>query len=510
MKNDLLFFNTNVNKTFFNSFIKKFLFNFGDFNTTSLLDSLKNLGFKFATKGGISLSIEDFKTPKLKKYLINESFYKVQKSLNENSTNYLIKTSSIWNNASYLLQTNIVKFFKNKDNFNNLYMISFSGARGNFSQVHQMIGMRGLMSDNKGDLISHPIISNFREGITIAEYLISSFGARKGIVDTALRTADSGYLTRRLVECAYNVLIRDIKCDSKRSVDYSSISNNKFCFEGHFIFNAYKSINYKKIYKNSHIIENKTSKLKFKHIYIRSPFTCSYKQSICLYCYGVRKISKSLNNLGLPIGLIAGQSLGEPATQMTMRTFHTGGTFMSTELNKDQFNISGFLNTIISGKFIKINIIDFKNNKSSIKLNNFNYSFFNLKDTYIKKGKNLADLNFIPTNIYQKETSFKLVTSKFSGEIFNLGDTNYNLKNINFVHDYILISSEILTNNYLKILNNSQFEIGKNKKLQNISFVNYKIKMKKFLIKKLIIIKFSKKIKEIKNMCIFLFLPCLS
>jgi len=223
--NKLIFINKNVDKKFFNDFLKQFLINFNTYSTLNLLDSLKQLGFKFATKGGISISIEDFKTS-LKKKIINKSFYDIynknQNLKKEHNINSL-HNSKIWNNANDFLKNNISKFFKNYDTFNNLYMISISGARGNMSQVHQMVGMRGLMSDNKGDLILNPILSNFREGIEISEYLISSFGARKGIVDTALRTADSGYLTRRLVECSYNILIRDIKCNSNRYINYNSL-----------------------------------------------------------------------------------------------------------------------------------------------------------------------------------------------------------------------------------------------------------------------------------------------
>ena len=172
---------------------------------TLIADRLKDLGFQYATKAGISLSIEDLKVPEIKKSLINNTYQEVneteQKFLcgNITSVERFQKVIDTWNDTSEALKDEVVTYFRETDPLNSIYMMAFSGARGNISQVRQLVGMRGLMSDPQGQIIDLPITTNFREGLTVTEYIISSYGARKGLVDTALRTADSGYLTRRKV-----------------------------------------------------------------------------------------------------------------------------------------------------------------------------------------------------------------------------------------------------------------------------------------------------------------------
>ena len=219
--------------------------------------------------------------------------------------------------------------------------MAFSGARGNLSQVRQLVGMRGLMSDPSGEIMKLPIKKNFREGLTITDYLMSGYGARKGIVDTALKTANSGYLTRRLIDVAQDILIREKDCltthtfllpirnnDQKKSnLIYDKILGrilNKPIFDpqtNKLIVNA-----------NTQITPNLLEKLKEKHIhnfYIRSPLTCNLYRAICQKCYGWDLSNENLVDIGEAIGILAGQSIGEPGTQLTMRTFHTGGIFTS-------------------------------------------------------------------------------------------------------------------------------------------------------------------------------------
>lgn len=452
--NKFLFFNKNVNKNFFNSFLKKFLFNFGEINTINLLDSIKNLGFKFATKGGISLSIQEFKVPNLRNKLINDSFFKLNQekiNLNENCYNYLSKTYQVWNNVNCLLRKKIIDFFVNQDKFNNLFMISTSGARGNLSQIYQMIGMRGLMSDNKGDIITEPILSNFKEGLKISEYLISSFGARKGIVDTALRTADSGYLTRRLVECCYNVAIRGLNCRSKRFIDYSNLSDLILSYDDHFIYrNIFSNeINFNK--KNKVFSIDFLRKKINTNIFVYSPLSCQYKQSICQHCYGYRSIKKKVE-LGKPVGILAGQSLGEPATQMTMRTFHTGGVSSNSEYDSNTTNISGFLKLKnLTYNFSFINLINFNNKEINILIKNEDFLYSKnflkrIKNFFLKKGTNVSELKLFNFDSSTYEyCSFKLLFSEFSGQVFNLENKNYNK---DMFDNLVLISS----NQYIKIL----------------------------------------------------------
>jgi len=182
--------------------------NYGIIRSSLLADEIKDLGFNYATKAGISISIEDLKIPPTKKELLlfgnneimkSDLFYRQGKI---NNVERFQKVIDIWNRISETLKSNLITFFENTDPLNSIYLMAFSGARGNLSQIRQLVGMRGLMSDPNGKIIDIPIIHNFREGLTITDYLISSYGARKGVVDTALRTADSGYLTRRLIDVA--------------------------------------------------------------------------------------------------------------------------------------------------------------------------------------------------------------------------------------------------------------------------------------------------------------------
>ena len=189
-----------------------------------MADRLKELGFHYATKAGISLSVEDLRVPPTKRELL----YKTNEEIKFTEQRYgrgeitaverFQKVIDTWNNSSESLKDEVIKYFKETDPLNPVYIMAFSGARGNISQVKQLVGMRGLMSDPHGQIIDLPIKSNFREGLTVTEYVISCYGARKGLVDTALRTADSGYLTRRLVDVAQDIIIREVDCGTTRGI----------------------------------------------------------------------------------------------------------------------------------------------------------------------------------------------------------------------------------------------------------------------------------------------------
>ena len=217
-------------------------------------------------------------------------------------------------------------------------MMAFSGARGNISQVRQLVAMRGLMADPQGAILEFPIQSNFREGITMTEYLISCYGARKGLVDTALRTATSGYLTRRLVDSAQHAVISMIDCGTNRTnilqgknlanrlvgrVLGQTVSINKTDTSS-----GYESDHNTFTFSRNHIISSSDAKLiskQYNQILVRSPLTCEATTSVCQLCYGWNLSSGKLVQIGEAVGVIAAQSIGEPGTQLTMRTFHTGG-----------------------------------------------------------------------------------------------------------------------------------------------------------------------------------------
>jgi len=312
-----------------------------------LADELKYLGFQYASQAGISISIEDLKIPfvknlmleKANKEILNaEKIYLRGKITDVERFQKIIDT---WNLTSESLKDQVIYYFKNYDPLNSVYIMAFSGARGNLSQVRQLVGMRGLMSDPNGEIMKLPIKKNFREGLTITDYLMSGYGARKGIVDTALKTANSGYLTRRLIDVAQDILIREKDCLTRHSFRLS-ISKNE---------SKKTELIYKKILGrvlNKSILDPETKTLiakvntqvtpklieelklrRIKEFYIRSPLTCTLYRAICQKCYGWDLANEILVDIGEAIGILAGQSIGEPGTQLTMRTFHTGGIFTS-------------------------------------------------------------------------------------------------------------------------------------------------------------------------------------
>ena len=321
--------------------------NYDSMKACALADELKYLGFKYASQAGISISIEDLKIPFVKNLMLekanqeiinSEKIYLKGKITEVERFQKIIDT---WSLTSESLKEQVIYYFKNYDPLNSVYIMAFSGARGNLSQVRQLVGMRGLMSDPSGEIMNLPIKKNFREGLTITDYLMSGYGARKGIVDTALKTANSGYLTRRLIDVGQDILIREKDCLTFHSF-ILSISKNELKTNA-LVYNkilgrilnkpVYDSITHKLIAKiNTQITPELIEKFKKSSItnfYIRSPLTCNLYRAVCQKCYGWDLANENLVDIGEAIGILAGQSIGEPGTQLTMRTFHTGGIFTS-------------------------------------------------------------------------------------------------------------------------------------------------------------------------------------
>jgi hypothetical protein len=318
----------------------------GSLSSSSLLDSLKLLGFYYATNAGISINIEDLKTPRAKKdFLLNaiQETHFVSEQWEQGFVSDSERFQRIidsWNIATESLKNRIIGYYQNLDPANNLYIMAFSGARGNMSQVRQLVGMRGLMSDQEGNIIDLPIQTNFREGLSSIDYMISSYGARKGIVDTALKTADSGYLTRRLIYVAQDLIIRETDCNSKQGLILLLNKNTTIKnIIGRFLISA-KNLSTKTVLENcSNTLLTKKKILELKRdgsfiLNLRSPLTCLSNGSICQKCYGWDLAQNKLISLGEAVGIIAAQSIGEPGTQLTMRTFHTGGIFTSEMLQQ--------------------------------------------------------------------------------------------------------------------------------------------------------------------------------
>ena len=316
--------------------------NYDSMQACSLADELKYLGFQYASQAGISISIEDLKIPFVKNIMIEKANQEIQNAekiyLKGKITDVerFQKIIDTWSLTSESLKDQIVYFFKNYDPLNSVYIMAFSGARGNLSQVRQLVGMRGLMSDPSGQIMNLPIKKNFREGLTITDYLMSGYGARKGIVDTALKTANSGYLTRRLIDVAQDMLVREKDCFTTHSFLFSisqlSDSEIKDKILGRILSKAIfdSRDNHLLAQKNMQINPNLIHELikrQITKVYLRSPLTCNLYRAVCQKCYGWDLANENLVDIGEAVGILAGQSIGEPGTQLTMRTFHTGGIF---------------------------------------------------------------------------------------------------------------------------------------------------------------------------------------
>jgi DNA-directed RNA polymerase subunit beta' len=335
--------------------------NYGVIRSSLIADKVKNLTFHYATISGISLSVEDLRVPFRKRGLIglttNEIDITEENYISGNITTVerFQKVIDIWNNANNTLKDDVLTYFRESDPLNPLYIMAFSGARGNISQVRQLVGMRGLMADPQGQIIDLPIKSNFREGLEVTEYIISSYGARKGLVDTALRTADSGYLTRRLVDVAQDIIVRETDCLTHEGLSLDDLFK-KYKTEltledrliGRLLAKPITIANEKIIIPinteiDKHLI-NQLISLKVRDITVRSPLTCEALRSVCRNCYGWHLSYSKIIDLGEAVGILAAQSIGEPGTQLTMRTFHTGGVFSGDLTKQIRAPFTGTLN----------------------------------------------------------------------------------------------------------------------------------------------------------------------
>nr|YP_010967528.1 RNA polymerase beta'' subunit [Opuntia setispina]WNM93828.1 RNA polymerase beta'' subunit [Opuntia setispina] len=339
---NLVFHNKAIDGTAMKRLISRLIDHFGMAYTSHILDQVKTLGFQQATATSISIGIDDLLTIPSKGWLVQDaeqqSFFleKHHHYGNVHALEKLRQSVEIWYSTSEYLRQEMNPNFRMTDPYNPVHIMSFSGARGNVSQVHQLIGMRGLMSDPQGQMIDLPIQSNLREGLSLTEYIISCYGARKGVVDTAVRTSDAGYLTRRLVEVVQHIIVRRTDCGTLRGI---SVSPRKAMMpERIFIQTLIGRVLADDIYMGSRCVATRNQDIgvglvnrfitfRTQPISIRTPFTCRSTSWICRLCYGRSPTHGDLVELGEAVGIIAGQSIGEPGTQLTLRTFHTGGVF---------------------------------------------------------------------------------------------------------------------------------------------------------------------------------------
>lgn len=334
--------------------------------TAELINDIKNFGYHYATFAAVTVGIEDLEVPKEKKAILEEADKEIEKIEADYISGKIIneeryrKTVTVWSKATDEVTR---KMMEGLDQFNPVYMMANSGARGSIAQMRQLAAMRGLMADTTGRIIEIPIKANFREGLSILEFFMSSHGARKGLADTALRTADSGYLTRRLVDIAHEVIVNEEDCGTHQGIEVADLT-----VDGNVIEKLGERIQGRVlaedlvhqgeiIAERNHIITpedvKKINELGIRKIKIRSPLTCELEKGVCQKCYGIDLTNHKEILLGEAVGVIAAQSIGEPGTQLTMRTFHTGGVAQAAATVSD-------IRTDISGtvKFREVRLLD--------------------------------------------------------------------------------------------------------------------------------------------------------
>jgi len=363
------YFNQLLIKKTFGGFVGKMFIQLGNKITAKFLDDLKDIGFKYATEGGLSVSYADMVVPEQKEEMIGKANKKVDGILNEHEQGVITdaerynKIIDVWTHTTNDVARALMEKIKSVNNgFNSLHMMVDSGARGSQEQVRQLAGMRGLMmkpqktlSGQAGEIIENPIVANFKEGLTVLEYFISTHGARKGLADTALKTADAGYLTRRLVDVAQDVIVTEDDCGTILGIEIKALKDveqereplaeritGRVAQE-----DVYHLITEELIVEAGEMISEDIAEqiedANIDSVYIRTVLTCESRRGVCAKCYGRNLTNGKIVESGEAVGIIAAQSIGEPGTQLTLRTFHLGGT-SSRIASQSQ------LETIVDGK----------------------------------------------------------------------------------------------------------------------------------------------------------------
>ena len=349
------FINELLTKKALRNIIGDILSQCGVSKTVKFLDSIKNIGYEMAFKGGLSFNLGDVIVPPEKTKMVQDAYDKVDEVYSHYNLGVITNNErynqviDIWTNTNARLTETVMNRLRNeRQGFNSLYMMLDSGARGSKEQIRQLSGMRGLMAkpqksgDHGESIIENPIITNFREGLSILEYFISTHGARKGLADTALKTADAGYLTRRLVDVSQDVVITEEDCGTLRGLVTTALKNNEDIVEtlserivGRVcLHDIYNPKNNKVIVESgseiTEVITKQIEETGIDAVEIRSALTCETRRGICSKCYGRSLASAKMAERGEAVGVIAAQSIGEPGTQLTLRTFHVGGTASRT------------------------------------------------------------------------------------------------------------------------------------------------------------------------------------
>ncbi|MBQ9957196.1 MAG: DNA-directed RNA polymerase subunit beta', partial [Ruminococcus sp.] len=403
----------------------------GTTTTSEVLDRIKALGFKYSTRAAITVAVCDAEIPPQKKEILSAADAEIAEITEEYEYGYISaeekskRVISIWNKATDDVTTALKA---NLDKYNPIFMMADSGARGSISQIRQLAGMRGLIANTSGTTIEIPIRANYREGLNILEYFISSRGARKGLADTALRTADSGYLTRRLVDVSQDVIIREDDCHADDGLEVFEIRNGNEMIEpleerliGRFLVDDLHNENGELIVsKNKMITEADAKKIidaGVEKIKIRSVLHCKSKHGVCAKCYGSNLANNNVVSVGEAVGVIAAQSIGEPGTQLTMRTFHTGGIASAEDITQGLPRVEELFEgrrpknaAILSRISGTVHIEEIKTTRNIIVTNDetgesenymipYNFKTRVQEGEKIEKGTRLTEGNIYPTDI---------------------------------------------------------------------------------------------------------------
>ena len=404
----------------------------GTTTTSEVLDKIKALGFKYSTKASITVAVCDATIPPQKKDILAEADKKIEVITRQYEYGYISseekskKVIEVWNQAT----DDVTEALKTGlDKYNPIFMMADSGARGSINQIRQLAGMRGLIANTSGTTIEIPIRANYREGLNILEYFISSRGARKGLADTALRTADSGYLTRRLVDVSQDVIISEHDCDAHDGLEVYEIRNGNEIIEplverlvGRYLVDDLKdeSTGDVIISKDKLMTEadaKRVCEAGVERIKIRSVLHCRSKHGVCAKCYGSNLANGNLVAVGEAVGIISAQSIGEPGTQLTMRTFHTGGIASAEDITQglprveELFEARRPKNAAILSRIDGIvNIEEIKTTRNVIVTNNetgetesymvpYNFKIRVKENEVIEKGTKLTEGNVYPADI---------------------------------------------------------------------------------------------------------------
>jgi DNA-directed RNA polymerase subunit beta' len=419
--------------------------------TAKFLDDIKDLGFKTAFKGGLSFNLGDIETPAEKFKIIKDARAQVDEVMSNYSMGFITNNErynqviDIWTHANSKVTKKVMDVLStDKQGFNSVYMMLDSGARGSKEQIKQLSGMRGLMAkpqkagDTTASIIENPVLSNFREGLSILEYFISTHGARKGLADTALKTADAGYLTRRLVDVAQDVIINEADCGTLRGLTAMALKNNDDVVEsltdrllGRIALNdVYHPTTGELIVTGGEMIDEDVCALielsPIESVEIRSVLTCESKLGVCSKCYGRNLSNGRQVQLGEAVGVIAAQSIGEPGTQLTLRTFHVGGTASNTAASSsllakydgiaeidelrtvERLNADGTKANVVIGRSTEVRIVD-SNTGITLTTGNIPYGsqLYIKPSSKVKKGEMICDWD--PYNA--------VIVSEFAGSV---------------------------------------------------------------------------------------------